>query len=244
MSDKLIERKIEELLKEALVREKIQFDWELLEKARFFLMSIWKYNSQLNLTAAKSLEELIEKHFMDSVLILKFVSDWKEKNICDLGTGAGFPGIPLKLFLPDNECYLLDSSRKKINFLKYTITKLELKKISFYNERAETACRDEGLREKFDYLTARAVAEMPVLVEIGLPLIKNDGSMFAYKGPKGPEEKEKAENALKICGGEVVDQWNYGLSSGEQRVIYHVKKIKPSLIKYPRKTGQPEKKPL
>ena len=238
-----IQQKLEHKLEPWLQKNTREFDHDVISQAVSFLEALWKQNEYLNLTAAKNLEELIEKHFLDALALLDYVKIITG-NIGDLGTGGGFPGIPLKLFLPEVECYLIDASRKKINFLKYTAEQINLKQIYFLNDRAENLARKSLYREQFDYITVRAVAELSVLLELGLPLIKQGGSMFVYKGPRSKEELKKAENALYLCRGKLHGKWYYTLPSGEARSILEIKKTAPISDKYPRKPGKPEKNPL
>ncbi len=234
---------INEVLRNALLENKLLLTGIDTDKIVKYLELVWEANKKLNLTGAKNINELIEEHFVDSLMLLKFYNPPPGK-WCDLGSGAGFPGLPLKLVMEKNKMYLLEASRKKINFLKHAVNVLNLKEVEFLKGRAENVAREENCREKFDYLVARAVAEMPVLVETGLPLVKTGGLMFAYKGSRGEEEIKKAKNALEECGGKVIERHHYSISGRGKGVIYSIKKINNTPVKYPRREGIPRKKPL
>jgi len=216
---------------------------ELVSEASNYLFEVWKQNKNLNLTAAKNINEMVEKHFIDSIYILKFLNIGGG-TLCDIGTGAGFPGIPLKICLPELVCYLLEASRKKINFLKYTVETMKLENIFFLNDRVECVAKKIDYREKFDYVTARALAEMRVLVEIGMPLLKIGGKMLVYKGPKGKTELEFSKKAMEICQGKMIKECKFKLPSGDERIIYVIEKRGTVPDIYPRKPGKPEKDPL
>lgn len=214
--------------------------------ARFFLyyQLVIEKNKVMNLTNIVEEEEFVIKHIIDS--LLSFDNElFPGKSIADIGSGAGFPGIPLKIFCENSKFYLVDSLAKRLRFLEDVIDELDLKDVYCVHARAEDFAHNINYREKFDVVTARAVAKMNVLAEYCLPLVKLKGTFIALKGSKAREEVEAAEYAFKILGGQlssVADVKLPGLDDG--RTIIKVKKIKLSPATYPRKAGIPEKNPL
>ncbi len=199
--------------------------------------------SKARLTGETSLKSIIEKQIFDSLYLCKLIRPCREKLI-DLGTGGGLPGIPLKILMPDCYLILLDSNRKKTQFLEEAVIKLGLKKVEIINDRAEVVGHTPGMREQFDLLVSKAVAKMNVLLELSLPLIRPGGKAYLYKGPLGEEEAREAENVLEMLGGAISNQWNYTLPGGETRLIYEIIKIGSTPEIYPRRTGIPAKRPL
>lgn len=186
---------------------------------------------------------MITKHVFDSLYPLK----WRlipSGSMLDLGTGAGLPGIPLKILLPGQELYLLDARARKINFLRRVVAELKLQRVNFLTGRAEEWGRDPCYREKIDCVFSRAVAHASVLVELGLPLVKMGGALLLYKGKQGGVEIESAAKALQLCGGSVRKGGCYNLPTGEERTIYLIEKVSPTPEAYPRRAGRPSKKPL
>lgn len=234
-----LERKI------ALVLTELQLEIRAnaVTQSAHFILSIIKANRSLRLTGAKSEDELVNKHLMDSLYLLKFMP-LQAGNMLDLGAGAGFPGIPIKILCLDNPLFVLDASRKKINFLKYTIEEIGLNNIEFLMGRAEEWARDGAYRENFKFVLCRAVADMAVLMEIGLPFLSLGGSLIIYKGPGGDKELLSSKKAMTECGGEMDNKFCYRLKSGEERRIYVLRKVKITPPEYPRKIGIPFKKPI
>jgi len=186
---------------------------------------------------------LVEKHLYDSLYPLA-VWQVPRGSLLDLGTGAGLPGIPLKICLPDRALYLLDAIRRKINFLRKVALELALQEVFFLPGRAEEWGRDPGCREQFDCVVSRAVAQAPVLAELGLPLVKVGGFLLLYKGRQGPAEIEEAAPALELCGGRLENSWRYQILTGEERTLFLIKKVGPTPALYPRRPGVPSRKPL
>lgn len=199
-----------------------------------------EYNKVMNLTGITDPMGISEKHFLDSLLVFKYADIPENASVIDVGTGAGFPGVPMKLYRPDLDVTLLDSLNKRINFLE-TVSR-ETLPMNCIHARAEEGGRKKELREKFDIAAARAVAALPVLAEYCLPYVKAGGCFIAMKGPN--EDILQGENAVKILGGEISDIVNYELPSGDKRVIVIIKKIAPTPTKYPRNGGQISKKSL
>ncbi len=202
-----------------------------------------EWNKRINLTAITEPDEIILKHFVDSLTISKYISDGTR--VVDVGTGAGFPGIPLKIYRQDIEITLLDSLQKRINFLDEVIRELNLEKIETVHSRVEDFGKDKKYREKFDIATSRAVANLATLSEYLLPLVKVGGKVISMKGSLIEEELEHSKNAIKILGGKVekVDEFDLPNSDISRNIIL-INKIKETPNKYPRKAGEPSKKPL
>lgn len=200
-----------------------------------------EWNKKMNLTGITDPEGIAVKHFLDSILPIKFLELPQESKIIDVGTGAGFPGAPIKIYRPDVKLTLLDSLNKRINFLAEVCKVSELD-AELVHARAEEGGRDTKHREKYNAVFARAVAAMPVLSEYCLPYVKVGGFFAAMKGPN--ENYRDGKNAVKLLGGEIEDIKEYELPSGDKRVLITVRKISPTAEKYPRNSGQISKKPL
>lgn len=196
------------------------------------------YNEKFNITAITEKNEVYLKHFADSLLGAKFI----DGNFIDIGSGGGFPAIPLKIFNPELKATLLDATGKKCEFLKEVVKELNLKDVNVICGRAEELAHDKLYREKFDCATARAVAGLPVLTEYCLPFVKNGGKFVAFKGD-AEEELKNAENAVKILGGKIEEVKKFDLS-GNLRTIIVIKKEKSTETLYPRSNAKIRKKPL
>lgn len=206
-------------------------------------------NKVMNLTAITEYEEVMRKHFLDSSMLFALPEAVKllpeEPTVIDVGTGAGFPGLPLKIVRPEIRLFLLDALQKRIDFLDEVVTTLDLRDAELCHGRAEDAAREETLRERFDLAVSRAVANLSVLSEYCLPFVKTGGYFAAYKSGKVDEEIAGAENALKILGGEVANVLRFTLhGTTEERSIVLIRKIAETSSKYPRKAGKPVKNPL
>lgn len=214
------------------------------EVDKFFLYKkiLKEWNEKINLTSIVDDNEILIKHFIDSLTIEKYVP--KNAKVIDVGTGAGFPGIPLKIVRPDIELVLLDSLNKRINFLNEVIEKCGLKNVRTIHGRAEDYAKDAGYREKFDISTARAVANIPTLLEYCTPFLKIDGRFICMKADAEQEIKE-ASNAMKILNvqKEIVDKFTLPEIDAERTIIVY-KKINNTPKQYPRKAGMPAKEPL
>lgn len=208
----------------------------LLEYSKLLL----EWNEKFNLTAITSENEIVEKHFIDSLEIVKYF-DLKNKSLLDVGTGAGFPGMVLAIAIPSLKVTLLESNGKKISFLKEVVSKLNLSNVSIIQGRSEEFEKREG----FDVVTARAVKELKILLEISFHLVKVNGSLIAYKGSNGEEEVKEALCALKSleCGECKVIHYNLPLSK-DGRTLIEIRKIKKTKKKYPRSYSEIVKKPL
>ncbi len=215
---------------------------EQLNQLDIYCNFLLEYNSHTNLTAIKEEDQVYLKHFYDSLTFIKALDVTKYNNLLDIGTGAGFPGMVLKIVFPELEVTLLDSNNKKINFLQELSKKLGLQKVNFFHGRAEDFCVKN--RETFDIVTARAVTNMTALSELCLPLVKINGYFIALKG-SNQDELEESKNAIKILGGLIENTLNFELPyEGGERNIVRIKKEKNTPKEYPRRYDKIVKKPL
>ncbi len=227
---------MKEKLAKSLKEIGISFKEEEIILSANFLDAVWEAKHFLNLTAVKSKEELIKKHFIDSLYLLHFFSfESSKETLVDLGTGAGFPGVPIKIFQKQLSLYLLEAKRRKLNFIKYTLETVGIKNVYYLHDRAENIARLENHREKYQYVCSRAMASLPVLLEVGMPLLKVGGILITYKGPRGKEEIQDEEETITKFGGKIYKECFYKLPEGEKRYIYLIDKIKPTAEIYPRK---------
>lgn len=204
-----------------------------------------EWNSFMNLTAITEFEDVMKKHFIDSISLIKAYDISKPVNVIDVGTGAGFPGLALKIAYPNLKITLLDSLNKRIQFLNEVIQKLQLEEITTIHGRAEDYSKREEYREKFDLCISRAVANLSTLSEYCLPYVKKGGYFVSYKSEKVSEEIIIAENAIKILGGIIDRQVEFYLPKSDiYRNLFVIKKVENTPKKYPRKAGLPSKEPL
>jgi 16S rRNA (guanine527-N7)-methyltransferase len=218
---------------------------EQIEQFCTYYQLLYDWNKVMNLTAITEPEEVIKKHFIDSLSIVKSKQFTKVMSMMDIGTGAGFPGIPIKIVFPNIQVTLLDSLGKRINFLNEVIEKLHLKHIKAYHGRAEDYGRMPNLREQFDLCVSRAVASLPTLLEYGLPFVKPDGYFIAYKSEKIRDEMINTEKMINVLGGDTPELIIFDLpNSNLKRVLYLVHKIKKVPDIFPRKPGIPLKNPM
>lgn len=207
-------------------------------------------NKVMNLTAITDKEDVIVKHFIDSIALIPYLTDKgininNELKIIDIGTGAGFPGLPLKIMMPDVKFTLLDSLNKRVSFLNEVIDELKLKDIEALHGRAEDYASDNKYREKYDICVSRAVANLSTLSEYCIPFVKEDGYFISYKAGESEEEINNSKNAIKILGGKINKVEEFVLPGTDvSRVFVFIRKLELTDKKYPRKAGVPAKKPL
>lgn len=221
----------------------IEINEEQIKSFEKYMNLLLEWNEKINLTAITQPEEVKLKHFVDSLTVLKYIND--DDKVIDIGTGAGFPGIPLKIMKGNTKITLLDSLNKRINFLNIVIETLNLRNIQAIHGRAEEIARNKLYREKYDVAVSRAVANLSTLTEYMLPFVKVGGKCICMKGANVNEELERAQNAIKELGGEIerVDNF-YLFDNDNERNIIVIKKVKETNPKYPRKAGTPSKEPL
>lgn len=211
---------------------------------KYYEMLIEK-NKVMNLTAITEREEVINKHFIDSLSCKDIIDLEKVKDVIDVGTGGGFPGIPLKIAFPHLSIVLMDSLNKRVSFLNEVIKELGLMDIVAIHDRAEDMARNPQYREKFDLCVSRAVANLATLSEYCLPFVKNEGSFVSYKSGKADEEIKEGEKAIEILGGKIETIKNFYLPDTDmERVLIAIRKVKNTPEKYPRKAGTATKSPL
>lgn len=237
---------IEEFSKELTkLASKIEIELSLdeIEKLYKFMYLLLEWNEKINLTAITEPEDIILKHFVDSITIKKYIKS--ENKVLDMGTGAGFPGIPLKIISSDTYFTLVDSLNKRIIFLNEVCDKLKLDKIENIHSRAEELAKNKKYREQYDVVTSRAVARLASLVEYMLPFVKVGGRCICMKGSNVDEELIEAKKAINVLGGKIekVDKFLLPNSDIERNIVI-IKKIKNTSCKYPRKPGTATKQPI
>lgn len=223
----------------------IVLDGEQRQQFVDFYEYLVEKNKVMNLTGITEFQEVLVKHFLDSLACVKAVDIKKVKRMMDVGTGAGFPGVPLKIAFPHLEACLLDSLKKRVNFLEETFDLLKLTDITAVHGRAEEYAKNKAYRESFDLCVSRAVSNLATLSEYCLPYVKVGGSFISYKSGTVQEEAKQAEKAVKILGGKIRDVVYFSLPDSEiQRSLVVIEKVKSTPGKYPRKAGTPLKEPL
>ncbi len=227
------------------LKEKVGIELTELQKEQYnkYYNLVVEWNQRINLTAITEEEEFYTKHFFDSIS-LAFYKDYSNiESICDVGSGAGFPSIPLKILYPNLKVTIVDSLNKRIKFLNIVKDELGLTDCNFVHARAEEFGQNKEYRESFEIVTARAVARLNVLAELCLPLVKKDGYFLSLKAQKAEEETKEAINAIKLLGGKLEQDLEFDIE-GEERHILEIRKAKETPNKYPRKAGTPNKKPI
>lgn len=234
-----------DILKASCEDINVDFDENKYNQLIQYKNLLQEWNEKINLTSITEDEEIIKKHFIDSIKIYKFSPLKDMKRIIDVGTGAGFPGLPIKIVDEKKQVVLLDSLNKRINFLNEVINTLKLENIETVHGRAEDVAKDKGYRESFDGVVSRAVANMSVLSEFCLPFVKLNGYFIAMKGPAVEEEIKEAKNAIGTLGGKIEDIIGIDIEESDLRHnLVIIKKVKETPGKYPRKAGLVTKSPL
>ena len=234
-----------ELMERASQDVGMTFNEDKYNKFIKYMRLVQEWNEKVNLTAILDDEEFVKKHFIDCIKIFKSNEIKSAKTIIDVGTGAGFPGLPIAIMDENKKITLLDSLNKRINFLNLVVRELGLTNVTTIHSRAEDGGKNRDLREKFDIATSRAVANMAVLSEFCMPYVKKGGYFVALKGPSIDEELENGSNAIKILGGELKEIIEISIEETDlKHNIVEVKKVKTCPKTYPRKAGTVNKKPL
>lgn len=234
-----------EKFKNGLQQLHIELSEKQMEQFLQYYDMLVEKNKVMNLTAITEFDEVVEKHFLDSVSLTKKIDLHQPLKVLDLGTGAGFPGIPLKIVFPELEITLMDSLNKRVLFLQDVISSLQLQDIEAVHGRAEEAARNKKYREGFDLCVSRAVANISTLSEYCLPFVKIGGSFISYKSSTIEDELEDGKKGIAILGGKVKDVYKFTLPDSElQRSFVVIQKEKKTPKAYPRKAGTPSKDPL
>lgn len=228
---------------ESLEKLNVPFDEFTVEKFRKYMEGILEWNEKINLTAITDKEEFISKHYIDSILSYHFPEYVNAESIIDVGTGGGFPGVPLAIVSPDKEFLLADSLNKRLKVINELASEIGIENVVTVHGRAEELARNKKYRESFDLCISRAVANLAVLSEYCLPFIKIGGFLLAYKGPDAEEEVKRAEKAIKTLGGKFKTIKSVELDGYDHNIVL-IEKIKNTPLKYPRKAGTPSKEPI
>lgn len=226
-------------MKKIFEKFNIEISEKQLESFDKYYRLLIEYNEKFNITAITEKEEVYVKHFVDSLL---FVDMLNGENLIDIGSGGGFPALPIKIMRDDIKLTMLEATGKKCEFLKVVVSELGLKDVTVINGRAEDLAKDEKYRERFDMCSARAVARLNTLCEYCMPFVKVNGKFIAFKGQAG-EELEEAKNAIKVLGGNLSSVYERSLD-GAKRSLVEIEKIANTDIKYPRGNGKEKKCPL
>ena len=234
-----------EEFKYALAEHDIQLTDQQMQQFEDYYNLLVEWNEKINLTAITDKEEVYLKHFYDSIS-LAFSNDFTEpKRLVDVGSGAGFPSIPLRIVFPELDVTIVDSLNKRIKFIETVISELKLTNVHAYHDRAETFGQNKTFRGQFDIVTARAVARLNLLAEFCLPLLKKGGQFLAMKASQTDDEIEEAKHAIATLGGKFIEDIAFELpQEAGVRHIVRIEKRKETPNKYPRKPGKPAKKPL
>ncbi len=235
---------IKNIIKEKAEVQGISVSDDLIQKLEIYAKELKEWNEKINLTAITDDEGIAVKHFIDSLMLLKYVDIPENAKIIDVGTGAGFPGLVIAAARPDVKVTLLDSTGKKLKVVNDIGEKMGLLNYEILNMRAEEAGQKKEYREQYDFTTARAVAELRVLSEYCLPFVKQNGYFISMKGALADKEIENAFNALKTLSGKIEEKYNFNLCDAGERNIIKIKKISQIPTKYPRVSAQIAKKPL
>ena len=235
---------MKDLLKNACKELNLNINDSQIDEFLKYKELLLEWNEKINLTAITDDKEIILKHFIDCLTVCKFV-DFNGKNFIDVGTGAGFPALPIKIFCKNSYPTLLDSLNKRINFLKTVGNELNLENITYIHSRAEDAGQNKDFREKYDFCVSRAVANLSVLAEFDLPFVKVGGYFIALKGPLLDSELVEAKKAITTLGGEIekIETIKIPFTDIEHKLVF-IKKIRQTPKQYPRKAGKVSKSPI
>lgn len=235
---------MKEFLKKSASALSIELTDEMLEKFQIYFDFLLETNKSLNLTAITEMKDVVLKHFVDSISIVSYF-DLKDKKVIDVGTGAGFPGIPLAILNLDTEFVLADSLKKRLHFIDQVTEKCDLKNVTTVHGRAEDLGQDTMYRERFDYCVSRAVASLPVLLELCIPFVKQNGYFISYKSETLQQELGQAKHAMQELNCSLYQEYSYTLPETDYyRVLAAFSKNGPLKKKYPRQAGKPKRNPL
>lgn len=235
----------EQMLAEALKEKDIHLSETQKEQLRRYYEVLVDWNDRMNLTAITEKDAVYLKHFYDSITAAFDFDFQRPLRIVDVGAGAGFPSLPLKICFPEIDVTIVDSLNKRITFLNALAEELHLTGVAFYHDRAEQFAQKSEHREQYDLAISRAVARMSVLTELCLPLVKQEGTFIAMKASGADEELQDAQKAISLLGGKVAKKFSFPLpEEGGERTIVHIVKKKPTPKKFPRKAGTPNKQPI
>jgi 16S rRNA (guanine527-N7)-methyltransferase len=231
-----------------LLKEKIRDYGYNIDEGKLIQFSIYAqelkdWNTRINLTALKEDSDIIDKHFIDSLLIFRYETIIEGARFADVGTGGGFPGIPIKIYRPDIHLSLIESIGKKARFLNHVVDTLKLDNVEVMNERVEVIGHSKEHRERYDIAVARCVARLPILAEYCLPLVSVGGKFIAYRGQESEVEVKEAKNAIEKLGGRFIKIERDEINP-ERRSLIFIEKVKNTPDQYPRQTGKIDKKPL
>ncbi len=233
-----------DILREKATQSGINLTDDQIEKLRIYYELLIEWNEKMNLTALTEPEDVALKHFCDSILLLSYADIKEGSSLIDVGTGAGFPSVPIKIVRPDIKLCLLDSLNKRLVFLQEVVDKLQLENVEIVHARAEDGAKKPALRERFDFATSRAVAQLNVLSEYCLPYVKVGGSFLAMKGKYSEEEIDNAKSAIKTLGGKISKVDTYNLIDTSERTIINIKKLSATDKRYPRTSAKIKSKAL
>lgn len=232
-------------LKKALESMKLECSDDILEKFNSYMLGVLDWNEKVNLTTITDPQEFVVKHFIDSIICTDYPEYEDADKIIDVGTGAGFPGVPLAIVSPEKEFILMDSLNKRLKIIDELCREAGIANVTTIHARAEELAKNKAHREQYDLCVSRAVANMAVLAEYCLPFIKVGGFLMAYKGPDAETEVTEAAHALSLLGGRVEEIRNGNLKDfGIDHKVVVIKKVKNTPSKFPRKAGTPAKEPL
>lgn len=234
---------IQTILAKTLQKMNVQISEETYVLFQQYYEMLVSWNEKMNLTAITEPEEVAVKHFADSLSVLPFLPEKEDLKFIDIGTGAGFPGIPLQIVRKKLDLTLLDSLNKRVNFLKEVCRTLGLK-AEFIHSRAEEFSRNKIFREKYDVAASRAVAQMGILCEYCLPYVKKGGLFIAMKGPGVKDELEQSKKGMEVLGGKVIQMKEFSLPDQSKRTLVVIEKVKETPKQYPRQSGKIKNNPL
>lgn len=231
--------RLEDALEKLNINRKVDYD-----KFEKYMVGILEWNEKVNLTNITDHDEFIEKHYIDSIVIANQDEFIEADKIIDVGTGGGFPGVPLAILFPEKNFILLDSLNKRLKIINQLTNEIGINNVTTIHGRAEELAKKPELRESFDMCLSRAVANLTSLSELCIPFVKKNGTFIAYKGPGINEELENAQKAIEILGGSISKIEDVNINNNMEHKLLFINKIKNTPKKYPRKPGEPVRNPI